>query len=206
MIKLKDILNEASTSESFSQMKNLMSNAIPMMFPKEEGKLQAKYYYNIMQSPVVGSFNQALLRGDTSAIKLWPKVSKVIYKNINDYYKEDIMVKKKLHSERNKLLIMMGKYGKKLSVNEGIVTEGKFKMKGKYLNMPDGEVSSIPGDRDLDDIVFSIGQKTFRLSSFGPGGKKMYVRGDYDKEFKNGNDLAKWLNKNKAKYIGIDRR
>ena len=87
-----------------------------------------------------------------------------------------------------------------------LLSEGKFQMKGKYLYMPDGEMSSIPGDRDLDDIVFSIGQKTFRLSSFGPGGKKMYVRGDYDKEFKNGNDLAKWLNKNKAKYLGIDRR
>ena len=116
IIKLKAILNEASTSESFSQMKNLMKNLIPMMLKKEEGGLQAKYYYKIMQSPVVGPFNQALLRNDPEAIKLWPKVSKVIYKNINDYYKEDIMVKKKLHSERNKLLIMMGKYGKKLKV------------------------------------------------------------------------------------------
>jgi hypothetical protein len=32
----------------------------------------------------------------------------------------------------------------------------------------------------------------------------MYIRGDYDKEFKNANDLVKWLNKNKAKYIGLD--
>ncbi len=40
MIKLKDILNEASTSESFSQMINLMKNGIPMIFPREEGKLQ----------------------------------------------------------------------------------------------------------------------------------------------------------------------
>ena len=203
MIKLKDILNEASTSESFSQMKNLMSNAIPMMFPKEEGKLQAKYYYNIMQSPVVGSFNQALLRGDTSAIKLWPKVSKVIYKNINDYYKEDIMVKKKLHSERNKLLIMMGKYGKKLSVNEGIVTEGKFKMKGKYLYFPDGEVSSIPGNYDRDAIMVQIKRDTFGIY-MNQG--KLYAVGSYDKTFKNGNDLANWLNKEKAKYIGIDNR
>ena len=85
-----------------------------------------------------------------------------------------------------------------------LLSEGKFQMKGKYLYMPDGSMSSIPGDRDREDIVFSIGQKTFRLSSFGPGGKKMYIRGDYDKQFKNVNDLVKWLNKNKAKYIGLD--
>ena len=35
MIKLKNILNEASTSESFSQMKNLMSNLKPMMLRRE---------------------------------------------------------------------------------------------------------------------------------------------------------------------------
>jgi len=116
MIKLKDILNEASTSESYQQMLNMMKNAIPMIFKKEEGKLQAKYYYKVMQSPVVGPFNQALLRNDPEAIKLWPKVSKVIYKNINDFYKEDTMVQKKLHSERNKTLVMMGKFGKKLEV------------------------------------------------------------------------------------------
>ena len=116
MIKLKDILNEASTSESYQQMRNMLKNGLPMIFKKEEGKLQAKYYYKVMQNGDVGVFIQALSVGDPKAIKLWPKVSKVIYKNINDYYKEDIMVKKKLHSERNKLLIMMGKYGKKLSV------------------------------------------------------------------------------------------
>jgi len=116
MIKLKDILNEASTSESYQQMLNMMKNAIPMIFKKEEGKLQAKYYYKVMQSKVVGPFNQALLRGDPKAKEVWPEVSKVIYKNINDFYKEDTMVQKKLHSERNKTLVMMGKFGKKLEV------------------------------------------------------------------------------------------
>jgi len=116
MIKLKDILNEASTSESYGQMVNMMKNGIPMIFPREEGELQRKYYDKVMNNGDVGVFLQAIQVGDPKAIKLWPKVSKVIYKNINDYYKEDIMVKKKLHSERNKLLIMMGKYGKKLKV------------------------------------------------------------------------------------------
>ena len=204
MIKLKDILNEASTSESYGQMVNLMKNGIPMIFPREEGELQRKYYDKVMNNGDVGVFLQAIQVGDPKAIKLWPKVEKVIKKNIADFYKEDIMIKKKLNIERNKMLMMMSKYGKKLSVNEGTLTERKFEMKGKYLYMPDGSMSSIPGDRDREDIVFSIGQKTFRLSSFGPGGKKMYIRGDYDKQFKNANDLAKWLNKNKAKYIGLD--
>ena len=107
-----------------------------------------------------------------------------------------------IHPERTWQELPLSKVKK--IVIEGKLTEGKFKMKGKYLYMPDGSMSSIPGDRDREDIVFSIGQKTFRLSSFGPGGKKMYIRGDYDKQFKNANDLAKWLNKNKAKYIGLD--
>ena len=116
MIKLKDILNEASTSESYQQMRNLLKNGLPMKFPREEGELQKKYYDSIMNNGDVGVFLQAIQVGDPKAIKLWPKVEKVIKKNIADFYKEDIMVKKKLHSERNKVLIMMGKYGKKLKV------------------------------------------------------------------------------------------
>ena len=116
MIKLKDILNEASTSESYGQMLNMMKNGIPMIFKKEEGELQRKYHDKVMNNGDVGVFLQAIQVGNPKAIKLWPKVSKVIYKNINDYYKEDIMIKKKLNSERNKVLIMMGKYGKKLEV------------------------------------------------------------------------------------------
>jgi len=84
-----------------------------------------------------------------------------------------------------------------------LLSEGKWKAKGKYLYMPDGQVSSIPGDRDRDSIVFSIKQSTFRLNSFG-GGKKMSIVGDYQKDFKNVNDLVKFLNKEKAVYIGID--
>ena len=116
MIKLKDILNEASTSESYGQMLRMMKNAIPMIFKKEEGKLQKKYYDMVMNNGDVGVFIQAVSLGDPKAIKLWPKVSKVIKKNMDDFYKEDIMIQKKLNSERNKVLIMMGKYGKKLEV------------------------------------------------------------------------------------------
>ena len=116
IIKLKDILNEASTSESYGQMVNLMKNGIPMIFPREEGELQKKYYDKVMNNGDVGVFLQAIQVGDPKAIKLWPKVSKVIYKNINDYYKEDIKEKQKKNTERNKMLMMLGKYGKKLKV------------------------------------------------------------------------------------------
>ena len=116
MIKLKDILNEASTSESFSQMKNLMGNAIPMMFPKEEGAPYDKWYYKTMQNGDVGVFIQALSVGDPKAIKLWPKVSKVIKKSMDNFYKEDIKQKQQTNTERNKLWMLLGKYGKKLKV------------------------------------------------------------------------------------------
>ena len=116
MIKLKDILNEASTSESFSQMKNLMSNLIPMMLRREEGGLQKKYHDSIMNNGDVGVFIQALHYGKPEAMKLWPKVEKVIKKNIDAFYKEDIMIKQKLNTERNKMWMMLGKYGKKLKV------------------------------------------------------------------------------------------
>jgi len=116
MIKLKDLLKEASTSESYGQMVNMMKNGIPMIFRREEGKLQAKYYDKVMNNGDVGVFLQALQVGDPKAIKLWPKVEKVIKKNIDDYYKEDIMIKQKLNTERNKMWMMMGKFGKKLKV------------------------------------------------------------------------------------------
>ena len=84
-----------------------------------------------------------------------------------------------------------------------LLSEGKFQMKGKYLYMPDGSVSSIPGNNDRDAIMVQIKRDTFGIY-MNQG--KLYAVGSYDKTFKNGNDLAKWLNTNKAKYIGIDRR
>ena len=116
MIKLKKLLNEASTSESFSQMRNLMSNAIPLMLRREEGGLQKKYHDKIMDNGDVGVFIQALSVGDPKAIKLWPKVEKVIKKNLDSFYKEDIKEKQKQNTERNKMWMMLGKYGKKLKV------------------------------------------------------------------------------------------
>ena len=85
-----------------------------------------------------------------------------------------------------------------------LLSEGKYKMKGKYLYFPDGEVSSIPGNYDRDAIMVDIKNDTFGI--YMQNGKLYAAGNKYDKFFKNGNDLAKWLNKNKAKYYGIDRR
>ena len=116
MIKLKKLLNEASTSESFSQMKNLMKNGIPMMFPREEGELQKKYYDKVMNNGDVSVFIQALHYGKPEAMKLWPKVEKIVKKNLDNFYKEDVKEKQKENTERNKLWMMLGKYAKKLKV------------------------------------------------------------------------------------------
>ena len=116
MIKLKDLITEASTSESYGQMLRLFQNAIPMIFKPEEGKLPKKYHDLVMNNGDVNGFLQAISVGDPKAMKLWPKVSKVIKKSMDNYYKEDIMIKQKLNTERNKMWMLLGKYGKKLKV------------------------------------------------------------------------------------------
>mgnify|MGYP001265051157 FL=1 len=83
-----------------------------------------------------------------------------------------------------------------------LLSEGKFKAQGKYLYMPDGEMSSIPTHRDRDAIVVNIKYNKFKIYM---DGTKPYAYGSkYDKRFKNVNDLVKWLNDSKAKYLGID--
>ena len=85
-----------------------------------------------------------------------------------------------------------------------LLSEGKFQMKGKYLYMPGGEISSLPTPADNDALKVTIGRESFNIYQ---GRKGIIAIGDsYSKEFKNGNDLAKWLNKEKAKWVGIDRR
>ena len=43
-----------------------------------------------------------------------------------------------------------------------LLSEGKFKMKGKYLNMPGGEVSSIPKRNERERIVVQIKNEKFK--------------------------------------------
>ena len=84
------------------------------------------------------------------------------------------------------------------------ILEGKWKFKGKYLNMPSGEISSIPGPRDNDALKVVIGRDNFNLYK---GRRGIFSAGNkYDKSFKNEKELVKWLNKEKAIYYGIDDR
>ena len=78
-------------------------------------------------------------------------------------------------------------------------------MKGKYLYMPGGEMSSLPGKNDRDAIIVQI-KRTMWSIFITPNGSIGAYGDRYSKSFKNGNDLSKWLNKEKAIYIGIDNR
>jgi len=101
------------------------------------------------------------------------------------------------------------KFGEKLPTLADVqrkkkLSEGKFKFKGKYLYMPGGEVSSLPGAYDNDALKVTIGRESFNIYK---GRKGIIAIGDsYSKEFKNEKELVNWLNKSKAKYLGIDRR
>ena len=88
---------------------------------------------------------------------------------------------------------------------KNLLYEGKWGTKGKYLTMPTGEVSSIPGLYDTDAVLVTVGRDTFNVY-YGKGKEIIAIGSKYDKKFKNTNDLVKWLNKEKAKYLGIDRR
>ena len=85
-----------------------------------------------------------------------------------------------------------------------LLSEGKFKMKGKYLNMPGGEVSSIPKRNERERIVVQIKNEKFNLSEFSSN-QFSIVGSSNDFTIKGTKDLERFLNKNKAKYIGIDR-
>ena len=86
-----------------------------------------------------------------------------------------------------------------------LLSEGKFKMKGKYLNMPGGEVSSIPKRNERERIIVQIKNEKFKL--YDNGFNEFHLIGDRNDYYPKGTkDLERFLNKNKAKYIGIDRQ
>ena len=81
------------------------------------------------------------------------------------------------------------------------LSEGKWKVKGMNLQMPGGEESSMPGTDDRDRIVVQIKRDKWYLNY----SRTEYIaRGPYQKEFKNKQKMVAWLNKEKAKYIGIE--
>ena len=115
--------------------------------------------------------------------------------------------KKKVHKDintLNKLVYNISQIFEK-NLDEGKLTEGKWKSKGKYLSMPSGEESSIPGKNDRDAIIVQIKNDMFSIIT-GANGKPYAYGPSYDKSFKTVNDLTNWLNKSKAKYQGIDNR
>ena len=94
---------------------------------------------------------------------------------------------------------------KKKRKSEGKLAEGKYKFKGKYLTMPGGEVSSIPKRNDRDRIIFQIKNEKFKL--YDNGFSEFYLIGDRNDYYPKGEkDLLRFLNKHKAKYIGIGKR
>ena len=85
-----------------------------------------------------------------------------------------------------------------------LLSEGKYKFKGKYLYVAGGGLTSIPGPYENDALKVTVGRESFNIYQ---GRKGIIAIGDsYSKEFKNEKELVNWLNKSKAKYLGIDRR
>ena len=87
---------------------------------------------------------------------------------------------------------------------KALLSEGKFKFKGKYLYMPGGEVSSIPKRKERERILVQIKNEKFQI--YDNGFNEFHVIGSRNDYYPKGTkDLERFLNKNKAKYIGIDR-
>jgi len=88
-----------------------------------------------------------------------------------------------------------------------LLSEGSYKfVKGKYIEFPDGTITSIPGEYDRDAIMVDIGMSGYLTKIYKQKGKIYIDTGKSDDEVRNGNELVKWLKKNKAKYVGIDDR
>ena len=86
-----------------------------------------------------------------------------------------------------------------------LLLERKYKFKGQNLVMPGGEISSIPKRNDRDRIIFQLKNEKFKL--FNNGFDEFYLIGDRNDYYPKGKkDLLRFLNKHKAKYIGIGKK
>tara|TARA_A100001201_G_scaffold944_1_gene2429 strand:- start:621 stop:1148 length:528 start_codon:yes stop_codon:yes gene_type:complete len=175
MIKLKDLLSEGNLSE----------------FKFGLSKMTKNHHLNLIQKNIdsfkgqIAYVKDALRQKD---IENWEKKEyKAVLTNL---------LKSLKNSEEN--------YKRYQKLKEGKLTERKFKMKGKYLYMPGGEVSSLPGAYDNDALKVTIGRESFNIYKGRSG--VLAVGDSYSKDFKNEKELVNWLNKSKAKYLGIDRR
>ena len=66
------------------------------------------------------------------------------------------------------------------------------------------ELQALPGAYDNDALKVTIGRESFNIYKGRSG--VLAVGDSYSKDFKNEKELVNWLNKSKAKYLGIDRR
>lgn len=82
------------------------------------------------------------------------------------------------------------------------LNESKITVDGKYLKFKDGTIVSI-SNRDDGMLIFrDENNEDFYVYLTD---KDIRFEGDsYDKSFGNIKDLAKYLNKNNMKYIGVD--
>ena len=83
--------------------------------------------------------------------------------------------------------------------------EGKIKVvKGKYIEFPTGEITSLP-DRSDEYIVLSNNKGSEVRIGNNQTGITVDVNNKWDKQFKNIGELRKWLNKERyINFIGID--
>ena len=157
---------------------------------------------------LINEFNKAhflnLIKQEIESLKgqIAYSKDKIRYKGTVDWEKKEF---KAVLKDKIKDLKDTEKHYKRVQkLKEGKLTEGKFKFKGKYLYVAGGGLTSIPGPYENDALKVTVGRESFNIYQ---GRKGIIAIGDsYSKEFKNGNDLAKWLNKEKAKWVGIDRR
>jgi hypothetical protein len=61
----------------------------------------------------------------------------------------------------------------------------------------------MPKASDRDRVIIQIKYDKFQIY-MNKDNRSFSAYGPYSRQFRNLNDLAKWLNKEKAKYIGID--
>ena len=82
----------------------------------------------------------------------------------------------------------------------------KISVKGsKYLDLGDGDITSLPGPYDRDAVVFRNNRGN-ALVYRDKKGIYVDVNNRSDERFRDLKQLVKWLNKNKFRYVGIDDR
>lgn len=76
---------------------------------------------------------------------------------------------------------------------------------GKYLVFPDGSLTSLSDGRHDGVVVIQNRKGSEAVVYYDDGKPYAEIDNSWDKDFKNLDDLAKWLNKEGyTDYIGID--